>query len=314
MSDLKLARDIMVTKLATLSPETSVYDGIDALLKRNVTGAPVVDAGSTYRGIFSEKCCLRLLASRAWAGRYSPQPYGLPAAGSIMARGPICFSPDTDVLDAIDLLLERRISGAPVVDSQNRFLGVFSEKSCMSVLLGMVYDQLPGSSVAAFMDTDKERTIRADCPLLDMTRIFLDTPLRRLVVLDGETVIGQVSRRDVLRAARAVQNPSFEFGAASSAARAAAKGTQEPELVRTFMDSAARTIRPGLDMYGVAHVFRDTPYRRLPVLEGETLVGQVSRRDLLRCVRGLIVSATKKGQTLLYLSALTDAGDEPPVH
>ena len=106
MSDLKLARDIMAKKLVTLSPQASVYSGIDALLKRNVTGAPVVEAGNTYRGVFSEKCCLRLLASRAWAGRHSPQSYELPQAGSIMARGPIRFSPDDDVLDAIVLVVQ----------------------------------------------------------------------------------------------------------------------------------------------------------------------------------------------------------------
>ncbi len=311
MGDLKLARDIMVTKLATLSPDASVYDGIDALLERNLTVAPVVESGRRYVGIFSEKCCLRLLAARVWAGCHSSPAHELPSAGAVMARSLITFSPDADVIDAIDQLLAHRISGAPVVDSRQRFLGVFSEKSCMSVLIGMVYDQLPGSRVTAFMDTDKERAIGSDSTLLEMARTFLDTPYRRLVVLAGETVIGQVSRRDVLRTARAIRNPAFEFGGAGAPAEVETGTTEEPELVRAFMDTSARTIGPRLDMYGIAQIFRDTPYRRLPVVEEGILIGQVSRRDLLRSARGLINSTTKRGQASLYLSALVDSDDAP---
>jgi CBS domain-containing protein len=110
----------------------------------------------------------------------------------------VILAPDDDVLDAIARLVKHRISGAPVVDSRRRYLGVFSERCCLSALLDAAYDRLPSNQVAAFMDT-ASRTIDETCDLLSIIQIFLDTRQRRLPVLRGEKLVGQLSRRDVLR-------------------------------------------------------------------------------------------------------------------
>jgi len=109
--------------------------------------------------------------------------------------------PEMDVIQAVQLLLKNRISGAPVVDDRGIYLGVFSEKCSMHVLLDAAYEQLPSNQVRVFMDTDAQ-TIAPDTHLLSIAQVFLLTPYRRLPVLDEEgRLIGQVSRRDVLRAA-----------------------------------------------------------------------------------------------------------------
>jgi CBS domain-containing protein len=111
------------------------------------------------------------------------------------------LSPDIDVFDAVRMLLKHRISGAPVVGPQGKYLGVFSERCSMQVLLDAAYESLPTTRVGAFMDTDA-RTIRAETDLLSIAQVFLLTSARRLPVLDDEgRLIGQVSRRDVLKAA-----------------------------------------------------------------------------------------------------------------
>ena len=121
-------------------------------------------------------------------------------AEDFMATRLVTLPPEMDVLDAVRLLLKHRISGAPVVDRDGTFLGVFSEKCSMQVLLDAAYEQLPTNKVRAFMDSDAQ-TIRPDTDLLSIAQVFLLTPYRRLpVVVDGE-LLGQVSRRDVLRVA-----------------------------------------------------------------------------------------------------------------
>lgn len=111
------------------------------------------------------------------------------------------LDPDMEVHEAIQLLLRRRISGAPVVGPDNRLLGVFSERCSMQVLLDAAYEQLPTSRVGAFMDCEP-MTIREDTQLLSIAQAFLLTNNRRLPVLDDEgCLIGQISRRDVLTAA-----------------------------------------------------------------------------------------------------------------
>ena len=53
---------------------------------------------------------------------------GPAVAQDIMVTNLVTLAPSMDVFDAIDLLLKNRVSGAPVIDDQGEFLGVFSEQ------------------------------------------------------------------------------------------------------------------------------------------------------------------------------------------
>jgi len=197
---LPLAKDIMVTKLVTLSPDTDVFEALRVLVKSSISGAPVIDGQGNYLGVFSEKCCMRLYDAIAQAAREQQVALPtLPDARQIMSTKLVTLAPSTDVVKAIGDLLKNHISGAPVVDSESRFLGVFSEKTSMSVLVQAAYEQLPSTEVAAFMNTDFGRTILEDVRFLKCAKLFRETPYRRLPVLRGSRLAGQVSRRDVLR-------------------------------------------------------------------------------------------------------------------
>ncbi|MCA9018381.1 MAG: CBS domain-containing protein [Planctomycetaceae bacterium] len=121
-------------------------------------------------------------------------------AKDIMVTKLVTLTPDMDVLEAIGMLLNHRISGAPVIDPEKRVLGVFSERCCMDVLIKASYEQLPSSQIFPFVDTEA-RCISEETDLLTIAQIFLSTPTRRLpVVRDGCYLVGQISRRDLLHA------------------------------------------------------------------------------------------------------------------
>ena len=121
-------------------------------------------------------------------------------ARDIMARKLVTLSPEMSAFDAIGLLLKNRISGAPVVGPNREYLGVFSEKTCMKVLLDAATENLPCTTVGCVADHEA-RTIDEETDLLTIAHIFHQYKVRRLPVLRDGRVIGQVSRRDVLRAA-----------------------------------------------------------------------------------------------------------------
>jgi predicted transcriptional regulator len=121
-------------------------------------------------------------------------------ARDCMTRKLVTLRPEMDVMEAVSLLLRNRISGAPVVDADGNFLGVFSEKCSLHVIMDAAYEQLPSNQVRVFMDTEAQ-TIEPDTHLLTIAQVFLLTPFRRLPVLDNGKLVGQVSRRDVLRVA-----------------------------------------------------------------------------------------------------------------
>ena len=55
-------------------------------------------------------------------------------AKDILVTKLVTFPPHADVFEAIELLLKHHITGAPVIDETGKLLGVFSDKSCMTVL------------------------------------------------------------------------------------------------------------------------------------------------------------------------------------
>ncbi|MGV3485131.1 MAG: CBS domain-containing protein, partial [Planctomycetaceae bacterium] len=63
---------------------------------------------------------------------------GLKTASDFMRQTLVTLRPGTTVIEAVKQMLRDNISGAPVVDEHNRYLGVFSEKCCMNALTEVV--------------------------------------------------------------------------------------------------------------------------------------------------------------------------------
>lgn len=116
-----------------------------------------------------------------------------------MAHTLTTFRPDTDVLDAVHELVTHRIAGAPVVDSEGNLIGVLSELDCMKVALNAGYHGHWGGPVADFMSEDVQ-TVDAEMNIVDLAQVFIDSKFRRFPVMDENRLVGQISRRDVLRA------------------------------------------------------------------------------------------------------------------
>ncbi|MBT8092306.1 MAG: CBS domain-containing protein [Gammaproteobacteria bacterium] len=116
-----------------------------------------------------------------------------------MARTLVTFKPDTDVLDAIHLLVKHRIAGAPVVDDEGNLIGMLSEYDCMKIALEAGYHGNWGGPVRDFM-SDGVQTVDADMSIVDLAQVFVEKKFRRFPVMQDTRLVGQISRRDVLRA------------------------------------------------------------------------------------------------------------------
>jgi CBS domain-containing protein len=293
MNDVKSARDFMVVDLVKLSPQSHVFDGISQLINRSISGAPVVSETGEYLGLFSEKCSMHILRETAKLADFERTP-----VKEFMATDLVTLSPKADVFDAISDLISRKVSGAPVVDDAGNFVGVFSEKTAMQVLIAAAYDRLPGTSVDSYMNTERERLIDEDVELMEVVRIFEETPYRRLPVVKNNKLLGQVSRRDVLRTEHHLSGYLHAEPDAQGIRDSQVSDEIRQQLptgkIDLFMDRDAKTITPDDDIFSIAQVFWNSPYRRLPVLEYGKLVGQVSRRDLLVAADDLLNGIEQK--------------------
>lgn len=124
-------------------------------------------------------------------------------AQDFMTASLVTFTPDMDVMEAIRILVEQGISGAPVVDSHGNLIGMLSERDCLKVALSAGYHGDWGGRVSEYMHPEVE-TVDADTSIVDVARMFTEGRFRRYPVMKDNRLVGQISRRDVLRALEAL--------------------------------------------------------------------------------------------------------------
>lgn len=124
----------------------------------------------------------------------------VPTARDVMTEALVTLAPETSIFEAIRTLISKRISGAPVLDADGNLLGMLSELDCLGVLASDQFhdDDHGAARVADYMSTHFE-TIAPECDIYTLAQHFREKSVRRFPVLDGGRVVGQVSRRDVLR-------------------------------------------------------------------------------------------------------------------
>ncbi len=126
----------------------------------------------------------------------------LPSARDVMTRSLATLRPGTPLFEAVRTLLDHDISGAPVVDDTGSLLGLVSEHDCLRVIAGGEfhdYGQYANITVADMM-AEATHTISPELDLYGIAGKLVKHRVRRLPVLENDSLIGIVSRRDVLRA------------------------------------------------------------------------------------------------------------------
>ena len=140
-------------------------------------------------------------------------------AGDVMTREVISVEPDSSILHAIRLMLEKRISGLPVVTGKGELVGIVTEGDFLrraeigtererplwlEFLLGPgrlsdEYAHSYGRKVQDVMTTDV-RTIAEDTPLREAVETMEKHAVKRLPVLRDGKLVGIVTRANLMRA------------------------------------------------------------------------------------------------------------------
>ncbi len=140
-------------------------------------------------------------------------------ASDVMTVRVVTIEPDATVQAAAKLMIERGVSALPVVDKSGRLVGIISEgdlirraetgterKSSwwLTFVSGteqLAYDfvKAHGTKVSDVMS--KEVVVaKPDTPLRDIARLLEDNRIKRVPVVEGDLVVGIVSRANLLQA------------------------------------------------------------------------------------------------------------------
>ena len=127
MNRAATARDYMSTKLVTFTPDLEIHRAIKVLLKRRISGAPVLDAEGRLVGIISKKDCLKVAFSASyhkdWGGRVL----------EYMCRDVETVEAETDIVEVAQRFLKGPYRRFPVM-AGNRLVGQISRHDVLKAL------------------------------------------------------------------------------------------------------------------------------------------------------------------------------------
>jgi CBS domain-containing protein len=124
----------------------------------------------------------------------------LPTVREFMDRHVQTISPDLDIMNAVDFLLEKRVTGAIVADGKGKLAGILTEFDCLRLLThGDARGEAPRGKVRDFM-TAQVQTIPPTMDIYYCAGLFMDVSFRRFPVVEDGKLVGAITRFDLLRA------------------------------------------------------------------------------------------------------------------
>ena len=123
-----------------------------------------------------------------------------------MLPNPVKVRADDNVLDAMQVIIDNKISGVCVVDDEANLVGILSELDCLRAVLGAVYNNSGIGNVSDHMATDNLVVAHPNEDIVDVAQdMLLKNKRRRPVVEDGK-LIGQITCRQLLSAVKKFRN------------------------------------------------------------------------------------------------------------
>ena len=119
-----------------------------------------------------------------------------------MLPNPVKVRAGDNMLDAMQVIIDNKISGVCVVDAEANLVGILSELDCLRAVLGAIYNNSSIGNVDEYMASDNLVVAHPNEDIVDVAQdMLLKNKRRRPVVEDGK-LIGQITCRQLLSAVK----------------------------------------------------------------------------------------------------------------
>lgn len=119
--------------------------------------------------------------------------------GDCMHRRPLTIHPDENLVQAISMIVEYKLTGLTVTDTDGAVVGILSELDCIQAILTAIYNDGDPEHVLVedAMDPDVRTCVSGDS-IVEVAQDMVKTRQRRRPVVEQGKLVGQVSSNNVL--------------------------------------------------------------------------------------------------------------------
>jgi CBS domain-containing protein len=129
-----LVEDLMTRELITLKPEDNLAQADTFMNRGRIRHLPVVDGGGHLVGLVTHRDLLKVFADRTREGAMTVR------AGDVMTTGVATVTPQTRLIEALNLMIENKYGCLPALDEKGVLVGLITQFDLMKFAAHFVRD------------------------------------------------------------------------------------------------------------------------------------------------------------------------------
>jgi CBS domain-containing protein len=276
--------EAMNDEIILIQENEHVSHARNLMLKHGMSRVIVVDLDENPIGIVTEKDLVRKLRGNgpAWKRR----PIDTIAIRRVMSNGLTTIDADSDAKEAVETMLRNKISSIPVVD-QEGLAGIITKTDLMKFYISKYANRWKVSDLM----TKDVITVNENHTISHLVSIMEENNINGLVVMFDSEIAGIITPADISFAM--VDDP--ETGVSIERIyfiRQLAEGgdkrkTREVSLLTAgdIMTEEFVKINSDVDAVEAAKLMSDEGISHIPVVEGEDLVGIITKTDIIKGIQ-----------------------------
>ena len=267
---------IATRDVISVPPTQSILSAVATMTECGFRRLPVTDPGTKkIRGIVTSGDVVNFMGGGDKYRLVSVRHNGnLRAAVNESVRSLMTPKPETlprtaRLVDALTLIVGKKIGGLPIVEDDGTLAGILTERDVLRILAAehspLTVEEAMSSSL---------RVTAPDSPLSEVTKDMTRLRFRRLPVVSDDVLFGIITATDIMR----------YLGSREVFSRLETGHIAEVMAlpVRTLMAGSLYTTTPETPVNEAAREMLSRNIGALPVIENSRLVGLVTEFDLVR--------------------------------
>jgi CBS domain-containing protein len=190
---------------------------------------------------------------------------------SIMEEDVITLHEGDSINEVIQMMLKGNVSGFPIVNDENKVIGIVSERDFISLVANII----TGKKVADFMSHDVV-SVRPDTSVEDAARVMILNDFRRLPIVHEGVMVGVVTTSDIVN-----------YLGSGEVFEKLVTGDMHEALgvpIKAITREVPINVEPDLDLGEAAELMIAREVNVLPVIVDGALTGIITERDLLSAI------------------------------
>jgi len=254
VSNIK-AKEVAQYIVATIDKNASVYQAIALMVKKNVTGLPVVD-GTTLLGLITEKDALKLLYDTEFIAG---------CVGDYMTSNIVTFDEQDNLGDICQCLIKNHFRRVPIM-RDGKLAAILSRADLIRANKDKFKPRAqrtrPSSMVAKDVMKYGLLTVKKSTYIYEAMGLLARKNITGLPVVDDRlNLIGIISEKDMLKQ---LYNPNAKAG-----------------IVQDYMTRDVVSFEWDTSLFEICKCLINNNFRRVPILDCGKLIVLISRTDIM---------------------------------